>query len=199
MSGFCGWMRIFEMCWVAVSPTCVHVAPAVGGLVHAVAGCDVLPRTRLAHADVDDRRVRERDVDRSDRGRLEEAVGNVAPVRAGIGGFPHAAMTGAEIEHQWVVRISCHGRGTAAARWPNEAPLRRVEEIRCDARVIGRSSARCARKAPLRGSTRVTHSRGGDQAPGGCYQHAVQNNLFRHRDILLSFRITVRATSRRAR
>src|SRR5579884_1467543 len=60
----------------------------VGGLPHAVAVRDVAADGRLAHADVDHVRVGRGDGDGADRRALEEAVGDVLPVDAAVGGLP---------------------------------------------------------------------------------------------------------------
>src|SRR5581483_6037511 len=63
----------------------------IGGTVDAVAVGDVAADAGLSHAGIDDVRVRLGDGDGADGGGAHEAVGDVLPVGAAVGGLPHAA------------------------------------------------------------------------------------------------------------
>ena len=107
-------------------------AAAVGGPVDAVAVRDVAADAGLAHADVDHVGVGRRDGERADGGGLEEAVGDVLPVRAAVGGLPHAARAGAEVEGRGLGRMAGDGDHTAAAVRPDAAPLERTQQTWID-------------------------------------------------------------------
>ena len=60
--------------------------------------------------------------------RLEEAVGDVLPVRAAVGRLPDAAARRAEVEDLLVDGIAGDGDDAPAAERPDQAPFERVEE-----------------------------------------------------------------------
>ena len=115
---------------------------AVGRAVHPVAVRDVAADAGLAHAGVDDVRVRGRDRDGADRRALEEAVAHVAPVEAAVRRLPHPAAAGAEVEGVPLARIPRYRLDPPAAERPELPPLQSIERDPglCGGTWHGRSS-----------------------------------------------------------
>src|SRR5690606_9970501 len=89
-----------------------HVGPrltSVGRAIDAVAVADVAADGRLAGADVDDVGVGGRKGDCADRRGGQVAVGDVRPVRAGVGRLPDAPTDAAEVEGALLGRVAGHG------------------------------------------------------------------------------------------
>ncbi len=105
---------------------------AVRRAIDAVAVRHVPADARFAGAGVHDVAVGRGDVDRADRGGLEEAVGDVLPVGAAIRRLPHAAGAGAEIERHRVGRMAGDGHGAAAAEGTDGTPGERLEQCWVD-------------------------------------------------------------------
>src|ERR1019366_7390512 len=76
----------------------------------------------LARADVEDVGIRRRDRDRADRAD-GLAVENRPPVRAAVGGLPHAPGDRAEVEDLRLAGDAGHGEHAPAAEGTDEAPL----------------------------------------------------------------------------
>jgi hypothetical protein len=109
----------------------MRMRPGLSGvarLVDAVARRQIAAQARLAHADVDDVRVRLGDRHGADRSALDEGVRNVAPRHAGIVGLPHTAAGGAHVVHQRLAGDAGHGGDAAAAVRPDAAPTQRIGE-----------------------------------------------------------------------
>src|SRR5439155_7819018 len=86
---------------------------AVGGLPHAVAMRDVAAQRILAAADVDDVRIRRRDLDGADRP-AEIPVRDGSPGVAAVGALEHAAARRAEVVLVGTRRAAHDGDGAAA-------------------------------------------------------------------------------------
>ena len=101
----------------------------VGRLVDPVARRQVAAQARLAHADVDDVRIRLRDGDRADRSGPEEAVRDVAPGHAGVVGLPDAAAGRAHVVDERLAGDAGDRRHAAAAIRADAAPAQRRAEV----------------------------------------------------------------------
>ena len=102
----------------------------VGGLVDPVPIGNVQANGGFAGAGVDDVGVRGGHRQGADGGGVEEAVGDVLPVGAAVGGFPHSAGHGSEIGGHGVHRVARNGHHPAAARRADAAPLEVLQETR---------------------------------------------------------------------
>src|SRR6185436_4289378 len=96
-------------------------APAVRGLVGAVALRDVGAHVRLARADVEDARVGRGEGDGSD-GPDGLAVEDRPPGAAGVGRLPDPAVDAAEVEVLALARHPRHREHAAAAERADEPP-----------------------------------------------------------------------------
>ena len=95
---------------------------AVSGFVDAVAGGQIGANVRFARARVNDLRIGRRHCERADRSHrlpIEDRL----PNHAGIGGFPDAAIDGAEVKGGRVAGNSGHRDHAASAKWPDQSPL----------------------------------------------------------------------------
>ncbi len=81
--------------------------------------------------------IRERYVQTTYRRELEEAVRHVSPMPSGIGGLPHSAVGGAEIEDEGIVGISRHRNDTPATERPHETPLEGRKKVGTHAGILG--------------------------------------------------------------
>ena len=125
--------------WRVSAQPDIRPGPAlVAALVDAVAVGDVDADRRLAGAGVDHIRIGGRDRDRADGRGGEEAVGDVAPIGAGVDGFPDAAGASAEVERVPVGVAPGYRYDAPAAEWADTAPLQEpVErEIRRHASIL---------------------------------------------------------------
>ena len=101
---------------------------AVGCLVDAVAGADIVARGDLAGADVDRVRLARRDGERTDvRGR--HRVEHRMPGRAGVGRLPHAAAGSAEIIRVRPIGNALGDGAPAGAHRADQAPAQGLRRI----------------------------------------------------------------------
>ena len=111
-----------------VSPTCFQCLAAVVGAVHAVARADVIARGDLAAADIDHVRIGWRHRERADR-RGTLAVEQRLPGASGVGGLPHAAAGGADVERVRLRGYARAHRRPAAAERADQSPLQRAGDV----------------------------------------------------------------------
>src|SRR5216117_2873482 len=119
----------------------------IAGLVDARAEGDVRADRGLAGAGVDDPRIGGGNGQRPDGGdRL--GVEQRVPGDSGVGGAPHAAVHGAEVEARGVARDARDGEDATAAVRPDEAPAERricaLRNVLRGARCLSRDRARQA-------------------------------------------------------
>ena len=100
----------------------------IAGAVDAVAVADVDADRRFAGAGVDHVRIRLGDRERTDRARVQEAVGDALPVGACVVGAPHATGDGAEVEDAALVGITGHRHDTTAPGRADASVTNRAEE-----------------------------------------------------------------------
>ena len=100
----------------------------VAGAVHPVAVGEVDSDACLAHASVYHVGVRLGDGYCADRGGVQEAVGDVLPVRAAVGGLPYSAAAGPEVEDTGVDRVSGDGYDAPGPVGADAAPFERTFE-----------------------------------------------------------------------
>src|SRR5579875_847175 len=108
----------------------------VGRFIDAVAMRDVAANGCLAHANVDDVRVRGGDGYRANRGAFEKAIGDVFPDQAAIDGFPDTAARRAEIKYLRVLRVSADGDDAATAERTDQPPFKRIEQVWIDSSFL---------------------------------------------------------------
>ncbi len=101
----------------------------IGRAIHAVAVGDVGTDAAFAHADVQHVRVGRRNGDRADRGALEEAIRNVRPVNAPVGGLPHAATGRSEVKRARFQPVGGDRADTPTAERSQQAPLDGAQHI----------------------------------------------------------------------
>ena len=95
-----------------------HMTPrpaAVGGFINPVALQNVGAQLALAHADIDDVRIRRGDRHRADGRTLDLAVRHRPPRHTAVGRFPQAAAGRAEIEFRRAFRAAGRGDRPPAA------------------------------------------------------------------------------------
>src|SRR5262249_43695676 len=107
-------------------------AAAVSRAIDTVAVGDVAANAALSGADVDHVGIGRGDGDGADGRGPEEAVGDVLPRRPPVGGLPHPARAGAEVEGHGIDGIARHRHHAAAAVRTDQAPSQRVEDVRID-------------------------------------------------------------------
>ncbi len=113
----------------ALQPEVAPGAAGVGGAVDAVAVGDVAADGRFAHRGVDDVRIGGAEGQPADGCALEEAVGDVFPILAAVGGLPDSAAGRAEVKNSDTRGVSGDGDDAAAAVGTDQAPLEPVERI----------------------------------------------------------------------
>src|SRR6185503_20292601 len=119
-----------------------EVRPRLAGVaraVDAVAVGHVAADAALAHAGVNDVRVRGGDRQRADRARLHLPVGHRRPARPAVRGLEDAAARGAHVEDLRLTGDAGHRRDAAAAERADLAPRVAFEQLRLEGRLrLGR-------------------------------------------------------------
>src|ERR1700757_755667 len=93
----------------------------VGGFVNAITDGKIGTREAFAACDINDIRVRRGDRDCTDRLRGLR-IEDRQPSAAVVGGFPNAAIDGADIENVRLARDAGQSARAATAKWPDHAP-----------------------------------------------------------------------------
>src|SRR5947209_19968896 len=88
---------------------------------------DVAPNCGLTRAGKDHVRIGFGDLNGADGSSREEAIGDVLPDGAAVGGFPDAAGTGAEVEGHGIGRMTGHRHDPSAPMWANTTPFELVQ------------------------------------------------------------------------
>ena len=121
---------------------------AVCRFVDAVAGHDIAADARLAHADVDDVRVRVGNRDGADRGAGDLAVSDRGPVVAGVGRLPQAATNRAEVGLARPSLDAGNRNRAATAVGTDAAPAIGLKQGRIDGRRLRRRGCGQAVEVP---------------------------------------------------
>ena len=100
--------------------------------VDAIAVGDVAADGALAGAGVYHIGIGSRDGERANGGGVEEAVRDVAPVEAAIGGLPDAASASAHVKGHFVLGVAGDGDHASAAMGTDAAPLQLVQQLPAD-------------------------------------------------------------------
>ena len=100
---------------------------AIGRAVDTIAVRHVAADAALAHARVQHVRIGRGQGERAYRGTLKEAVGDVLPVHAAVGGFPHATAGRTEVEDARIRRVTRDCSDAPSTERANQAILQRFE------------------------------------------------------------------------
>jgi hypothetical protein len=132
--------RVDEDRWNLLRVVEPQVLPRVSGvcrLVDAIALVDAATGDQVAHADVDDVRIRRRDLNAADGRRLFHVIEDRVPRRARAGRLPHAAEWESDIEHSGLSDDAGDGGDATAAERTDVPPHESIVEVRIDGRSKG--------------------------------------------------------------